>query len=369
MEPVLWNQLFGSPGTTGSDGATLAMREVRRKGQPWLLLPSNPALAIKVLDLYVPQTTCGRLGRLGLRTFIRLGVPSGTSPIEIPVPPESKLLRFCSELTGQPGHSIPQFGGLAGNAATPGQRFILLIFNAAGQPAAIVKAGFTARARQLIKQEAAFLESAPPTLAGLPRCRSRCETDNLDAFAMDFVAGHPPTPRDADRMPPLLRAWVDTTRQISISETGAWRALGNAIGADPAFKNLSRNLEGHSIPQTVTHGDFASWNAKVQPDGSCVVLDWERGSLAGIPGWDWFHFVVQSAILVAHESPASVAERMMALIASPDFRSYADVTRIVGLEQELLCAYLLHYVHVLQPSEGLTAARELLAILSARARQ
>src|SRR4051812_391147 len=119
MEPVLWNQFFGSPGTAGSDGAKLAMREVRRKGQPWLLLPSNPALATKVLDLYVPQTARGRLGRLGLQTFIRLGLPFGTSPIELSVPPESKLLRSCSELTGQPGHSIPQFGGLAGNAATP----------------------------------------------------------------------------------------------------------------------------------------------------------------------------------------------------------------------------------------------------------
>ena len=33
-------------------------------------------------------------------------------------------------------------------------------------------------------------------------------------------------------------------------------------------------------------------------DGSWVVLDWERGEPEGLPGWDWFHYVVQTGVLV-----------------------------------------------------------------------
>jgi len=96
------------------------------------------------------------------------------------------------------------------------------------------------------------------------------------------------------------------------------------------------------------------------------VLDWERGELDGIPGWDWFHYVIQPGILVERLSTTDLVQRIETLLAAESFAAYAGRAGILGCERELLLAYLLHAVEVIKPSEGLAATRELLGAMAAR---
>lgn len=95
-----------------------------------------------------------------------------------------------------------------------------------------------------------------------------------------------------------------------------------------------------------------------------MALDWERGQLSGVPGWDWFHFVVQSAVLVKKLSGPALRGELETLLRSEDFSAYANRCGIAGDEQELALAYLLYNVEVLKPSEGRAEIRALLEQLT-----
>ncbi len=99
------------------------------------------------------------------------------------------------------------------------------------------------------------------------------------------------------------------------------------------------------------------------------MLDWERAELAGLPGWDWFHYVIQCAILVERLSTPALAQRVERLMASAPFQRYAEQGGIRGCERELLLAYLLHVVHVIKPSEGLAQTQGLFDALAPRWKQ
>jgi len=116
----------------------------------------------------------------------------------------------------------------------------------------------------------------------------------------------------------------------------------------------------------VQHGDFVPWNIKVSSEGGWTVLDWERGELTGIPGWDWFHYVLQTGLLVKRMTTQTLVERAEALLASDNFRGYASRAGISGVERELLLSYLFHLVEVIQPSEGRVQSRNLLTALAER---
>ena len=89
------------------------------------------------------------------------------------------------------------------------------------------------------------------------------------------------------------------------------------------------------------------------------MLDWERCDLNGLPGYDWFHFLIQTRILVAKKSAAGLAKELMRLLDSPAFQQYAGHAGIIGVERELVLAYLLHHNEVIHPGEGRAQGREL----------
>ncbi len=96
------------------------------------------------------------------------------------------------------------------------------------------------------------------------------------------------------------------------------------------------------------------------------MLDWERGQLAGPPGWDWFHYVLQTAILVQKATTPAVISQAEALLGSDAFQAYAARAGIAGAERPLLLAYLVHCVEVTKPAEGLPQTQELLTALGER---
>ena len=102
------------------------------------------------------------------------------------------------------------------------------------------------------------------------------------------------------------------------------------------------------------------------PRRFCTLFDWERGSLRGIPGWDWFHFIVQTAVLARRLSVERVAAEMEQVLHSERFLKYATEAGIRDLVKPLFLASLLHQKWVVQPLEGGRRLQELFQLLSAR---
>jgi hypothetical protein len=293
-------------------------------------------------------------------------MPLGTETIRLTISPQDAFVKFLASLSGERGEGLPILGIFAGNPASDGQRFLLLVFDASQRPVAVVKAGLTPRAMTLVEQEERFLAAVPEKTVAVPRLRARFESSRLRALALDFVPGDSPRPRDEAALAPLLAAWVDVERTVVLSDTSDWMRLQEAAPASSLFSVVAGSLHDRKFHPAMHHGDFTPWNIKVSPTDVWTVLDWERGELTGIPGWDWFHYVIQSGILVGHLATADLAQRVESLLGSDAFRQYATRGGILGCERELVLAYLLHVVEVIKPSEGLGPTRELLKALAAR---
>jgi len=359
----VWDQMFAG-GAGAGPTRSIAMRLVRKRGRPWLLVPAEPRLAVRVLELYPAQSPRARVLRLVLRGALRFGLPFGSKPVSVACAPAGQFVHFLSGL--QPGGDLPDLGILAGNPATPGQRFLLLLFDAAGEPAMVVKVGLEARARELIQRETQVLLAVPGKTNGVPTFRGRFESPTVCAFALDFVRGTTPAGEVPGQVAALLGAWLRRGQQIRVGQTRAWAELKGSAAGNPLFRVLAGKMEQRAVCAALIHGDFAPWNIKVQPDGRWIMVDWERGDLAGLPGWDWLHFVLQPAILVAHDTTRGLLERLERLFVTPEFQSYSQAGGIAGLERELALAYLLYHCEVVRPSEGLRQARNLLGALSSR---
>ena len=363
-----WEDLFAAP--EGQEQAVrVRMRLVRKAGRPFLLLPVQPRAAAAIMDLYPAQSGRARMARALLRNLLRASLPLATKTLSLTLAPGDAFVKFLSSLAGEQGQGAPILGILAGNPASDGQRFLLMLFDASQRPVAVVKAGLSPRARALVEQEDRFLADVSDKTVAVPRLRARFESSRLRALALDFVPGDSPRPRDEAALPPLLAAWVDATRSVALSDAPDWKRLQEAAPGSPLFSVVAGQLRGRKVRPAMHHGDFAPWNIKVSPTGAWTVLDWERGELTGIPGWDWFHYVIQSGILVGHLPTSVLVQRVESLLSSDAFQQYATRGGILGCERELVLAYLLHAVEVIKPSEGLAPTHELLKALAARWRK
>jgi len=360
-----WEDLFTVP-QGQRHGVRVEMRLLKKRGRPFLLLPSKSRPAAATMDLYPAQTGRARAIRMLLRCLLRTSLPAATEGVSLAIWPQDPFVEFLSSQAGMDAGKLPTLGILAGNPASDGQRFLLMVFNSRHTPVAVVKVGLSQRAQALIEQEEHFLATAPRGMIAVPGLRAKFESPRLRAIALDFFSGDSPRPRNEASLPPVLNSWVDTNRTIALSETPDWKRLQDSAPRSDWFSALSGRLAGRKFHPAIHHGDFAPWNIKVSPAGAWTVLDWERGELTGIPGWDWFHYVIQPGILVERLPNPGLLQRVESLLGAEAFKHYAAGAAIQGYERDLLLAYLLHVVEVIKPSEGLAQTRDLLHALSSQ---
>jgi hypothetical protein len=353
-----WQALFAD-----EISAEQARREpyfVLRKNQaPWLLLPAAAQLAPQAVELYPAQSAKARLVRALLRTALSCGWFPRAERIELPRSAHSPWEQFLAKLAQSSGP--PAIASLAGNPASDGQRLVLLVFNAAGRPQGVVKVGLGGRAARLIQAEVGALKSLPAGLRGAPLVRGEFSHDQVQAFAMDYCRGSAPGATDKHQLSALMHAWIRPGVEKPFLELSAVRDLVAAANTVPGIAKWEQSVARLNVHPVVMQGDFAPWNIKVAPvTRDWTVLDWERGDLNGVPGWDWFHYVMQPEILVKRRPVAAVAARMRGLLTSTAFQAYARTAGIGGHEPAVLFAYLAHAVAVIRPSEGLTVTRQLM---------
>lgn len=366
LRPVMGFDLFSeavSDTACGRQDFTV----VRRRGHPFLYLPANRQAATRSLELYPAQSFKARLAKRLFAFALRLGRPDllGTEKYSQTFSPRDSFATYLAQTAGLPSGQLPQFAVLAGNPHAPGRRFVFLLFDAANHPVAVVKAGHQPAARALITHEVNLLKSLPGRAAAVPRLRGGgFSSGSGEAFAMDFIAGQSPQGDAPGTLEKLFTSWLAPSSKAAISELPAWQRLRDAPDAPPLPEPLATLGELRACP-TLMHGDFAPWNIKVAA-GHWTVLDWERGEAAGIPAWDWFHFVVQPAVLVQHAATGTIITRLEELFAATEFRRYAEAAGIAGSERGLALAYVCYCRYVTRQTEGLDRLAALEAVLRRR---
>jgi hypothetical protein len=364
-----WERIFGC-----SQDRTihLEMRLLTKNGKPLLLLPRSRRAAAATFDLYPAQTAKARILRKMLRSAVAIGLPGVGQTVRVNVSRQDEFLNFLRSTGSLAGEQPPIFGILAGNPASASQRFMILVFDGGGNPVAVVKTGTSEEARELIQKEGAFLTSVAGDKPAVPALRGYFHNQRLDALVLDFYPGDSPAEREHESkpgaggaiVPELLSAWLNPQRSLALKTMKAWEDLERAAPPEDIAAAGCGKIRETFVRACLQHGDFAPWNIKVSPAGVCTVLDWERGEVEGIPGWDWFHYYLQSAILVEKLAGPRLVERAGGIIGSTTFQSYAQQANIQGIERPLMAAYLLHVVHVIQPSEGRQIADRLRRALS-----
>jgi len=342
----------------GSSDRTLAivLRFLRRSGEPFLYTPCESRLASAALQLYAAQKWGARLGRTILKTVWAMGLPMPFKKVTVRINEESPLLKYIAAISNEPS---PKFAILPGNPRAKGQRFILLLFDQHGQPSWVVKAGLTPEAKALLAAEIDVLRQLPANTPGRPTIHRQALDERTVAFAVSFVRGSSPrSSHENSAMGSLLHAWIDTTRYVRLTDLKVWHRLRDcAPEALSPFDPFPLESAFHPV---IFHGDFAPWNVRVL-GASWTALDWERGELVGPPAWDWFHFVVQSAVLIEKCNARRVNQKLAALLRCPAFLQYAKAAAIRGREVMLAKAYLLYCAKVLRPTESYHVFQELAA--------
>jgi hypothetical protein len=320
-------------------------------------------LAGETLSLYQAQTSRAKTFKTILRWMLGASLPLGSQKISLSISADEEFARFLASQAGCAQGTVPTMGILAGNPGGEGQRFVILLFDSGHKPVAVVKAGSGQRSRELIQHEATFLEKAPGNVTGVPKLRGRFHGSRSEALGLEFIAGDSPRPEHDSALPALLSSWVSSTADTDLEGLPAWLTLNKAVSGDKRFAALTASGHGRIVKKVIQHGDFAPWNIKVSANGEWTVLDWERGDLAGIPGWDWYHYVIQRSILVDKKPVAPMLQQIEELLGSSPFRDYAKLSGIGGIERTLLLAYLFNILQVIKPSEGYPETRQLLEAL------
>src|SRR5712691_5185015 len=85
----------------GSAAISVPMRLLRRSGQPFLLLPAEPRLAARALDLYAAQTPAARAAKALLRFGLVLGFPVGLEKIGLNIAANDAFANYLAQVVEQ----------------------------------------------------------------------------------------------------------------------------------------------------------------------------------------------------------------------------------------------------------------------------
>jgi hypothetical protein len=359
----LIESLFVNPDKTGQS-VRFSWYLIRRKGRPFILLPTGLVAARAGLSLYSAQRLPAKIGRALLPVMLQTPAVKFFEPVCFEASVSSEIMQFLARQSRIPNSRII-LSSIKLNEVGKRSRLVLLMADESGRPTSVIKAGINASGKADTDQEADFLETLPPNTIGCIRMTGRIKGSAFSAFATDYFPGE--SPRTDAGMEYLFHAWLNHEPVIPLESLPTWRELDAAAtqAAPHQWLAVKGALAGKSLRATLYHGDFAPWNIRAVNSQNLQAFDWERGQLQGIPSWDWFHFTIQTAILVKRHPTERVAAEVEQLIQSERFQTYAAAANISDIVEPLVLAYLLHHRWVIQPMEGRQAAARLFEFLSA----
>jgi hypothetical protein len=338
-------------------------RLVRRKKRPFLLLPEKSGSSSDSFQLYSAHRPLAKLWRSLIPLLLRTPLAKFYGRVTIEADSDSEFVQFLAQQSGLPAAQLTspaiKFGGVVGKT----KRLVLLLCDAGGHPIRVIKVGLDPAGRAATEREAALLSCLPKDVIGCTGITGRFSSDKLSAFATAYFSG---ASLDTDLgIEKLFHDWLNAAPPEPIMTLAIWRELRSvAKGAGlPQWPILRDALAQQAVRTTIYHGDFAPWNVRMTNLETIRAFDWERGHLKGIPAWDWFHFIIQTSILVKRYSPERVAAELEQLVHSPRFKKYANDAGISEIVEPLLLAYLLEQKLIVRPLEGNEQTDQLFRLL------
>ena len=254
---------------------------------------------------------------------------------------------------GRPVRRLPAPAIKFGGTESQKSRLVLLVCDQTNRPLKVVKLGLDATGRDATDREAGLAGTSANTL-GCIHLTGRLPRRKYRRLPLTFYPG--PVRDDDAGMEVLFHSWVNPGPAEPIETLDAWREL-ETQSRQLRSRRVAPDTGGPgrqpAICSTLYHGDFAPWNIPGRSIPKiCRRLIGSRGNLQGIPGWDWFHFVVQTSILARRHSVERVAAELEELLARRALKNCGRRRHDCFMVKPLLLANLLDHRWVVQPLEG-----------------
>lgn len=272
------------------------------------------------MEIYNAQTFVAKLFRAAVRWFpawylprrttVRLVLPSGYAKRQNPC----NLIEEIEAVLREKHVTV------AISLGTPGlhRKPVLRVMASDGRPLAYIKVGWNARTASLVESEYLALRSlhalAPRTFM-LPEVLRRHSWNGLELLFLsaspsrlcyDGTTLKPMHISILQELASIERAmiklgdsqyWRDLCARSSVIEHPYWR---HAIAG--LFSDIEQRLGNVPIPMHRRHGDFTPWNLVCQGD-RMMLFDWEYSLAESPAGWDFFHFISQTALHLRKANP------------------------------------------------------------------
>jgi len=279
-----------------------------------------PRTAAAALQLYGAQHLYARAAKSCLAAGLAAGLIQPLLPRprrEFGGAPGEAFLDHLKVVLCRPDLSFAISLGTPG----PHRKPVVQVLEASGRTLAYAKIGWDEATCELVSNEAEVLR--------------RMEAKELQSLSMPALlhlgpwhgrlvclqSCPPPKARQAGRDldPSYFGALQELAglgfRRLRLGESMFWKSLshwterakggvqGSNLGA--LLERVPHPLRDEELPFHFSHGDFVPWNALVV-DGRLFLFDWEYARRHWLPGYDLFHFLFQTRLLLAKEPPARV---------------------------------------------------------------
>jgi len=275
---------------------------IRRRNRPFLLLPVRPKGAQVGLELYSAHRRRAKIWRGAIPLLLSTPAAAIFQRVHFLANEASEIMPFLVDQSGMQGAGILAPAIKFGSLENEKPRFVMLLCDQTNRPVKVIKVGIDKIGRAATEREADFLEKLPANTLGCIRLTGRLSTPHFSAFATAYFPGQ--SPEDDAGLETLFHSWINPGPEMAVENLDSWQELETVVAsASPAaWQALRPALAGKTLRSTLYHGDFAPWNIRAVNSQNLQAFDWESGCLLGVPGWDWFHFIVQTSILAKRHS-------------------------------------------------------------------
>jgi hypothetical protein len=297
------------PGTTG-------LHVIRRNGRVLLGLSSAAIPALFALGLYQPQRPSARAMVTGVKCLVHLGLHRRLLARVSEAVPERLALPWradagsCGVLLGSPEHRV---------------RRAVASYRINGDWE-VAKVAFGSEGGAILTREAEIMARLTNRVEEMPGFRGVHEAGGMTFLRMQRVQGTPLRAGESMEALALLRTWESDDPLKSIEEFSEWPAIEAALLERAGGDQALAALKGSRFKPVIRHGDFARWNLLRRSDGGLVVLDWEWGHEAGMPGIDLVHYFLQDARLVKKLPAVSAVRSVIEVLRGPECSAYLERT-------------------------------------------
>ncbi|MGN0843675.1 MAG: phosphotransferase [Kiritimatiellia bacterium] len=252
------------------------MAVVSRHGVPLLLLPRDKDIALKTIQLYLPQTRVGRLSVWVLRLLVRM-----------------HLLWLLPQISGSSAFTDE---GASGYLVCNPVHGVRLIRVAKDQDGFLIEKIAERSNAAPVESEYRMLQRVQNT-KHVPAVSEWKETESLVAFRMPYYGQAP--------------AMIDVCQIL-----GLWKSREEMCAEDSSFlqklrphlpDGFWRQISKKRFRKALVHGDFVPWNIRTAATNELVCIDWEYAEEDGIAGFDFAYFILQQALCVFHCSIENLA--------------------------------------------------------------